>query len=123
MAEKIRILVADDDIIVRFFWQNFSNPNYLIKLASDGQQAVDADLKEIDIILLDVNMPGLSGIEAAKIIRQKEKDTENRMPIIGVTAQEGAEVKNACIDAGMDEVLHKPVLANDIDAVITKWKS
>ncbi len=121
MTSKIRILVADDDEIVKIIWQQFSNPLYQITFVTDGQQIVDLDLRHIDIILTDINMPKLSGIKATKTIRKAEQNCKNKIPIIGITSHSGDDIMKKCLEAGMNEVLTKPVFPNDIDAVITRW--
>lgn len=62
-----------------------------------------------DIILMDLAMPGISGLEATRMIRQQEKESADRVCIIGFTAHAQREVVDGCLEEGMDSVLTKPV--------------
>jgi two-component system sensor histidine kinase RpfC len=80
----------------------------------DGQEALDAlKVEKFDVLLLDVNMPRLDGIEMCRIWRKLENG-QAKMPIIGVTADATDETKNNCIDAGMNFRVTKPVNAKAI---------
>jgi len=107
-----RVLVADD---------NRTNRNILaaileaaghhISMATDGDSALAELAKgETDILLLDVNMPRLNGIDACMMWRQSEGDT-GHLPIIGITADATAETEAKCLEAGMDSRITKPVNA------------
>lgn len=105
-----RILVADD---------NRTNRNVLaaileaaghsVTMATDGDEAlIELQKGETDILLLDVNMPRLNGIEACRKWRESEGRC-SRLPIIGVTADATSETELKCLDAGMDLRITKPV--------------
>lgn len=105
-----RILVADD---------NRTNRNVLaaileaaghsVAMATDGDEAlVELQKGDTDILLLDVNMPRLNGIDACMKWREGE-DSGSRLPIIGVTADATSETEMKCLDAGMDLRITKPV--------------
>jgi two-component system sensor histidine kinase RpfC len=107
-----RVLVADD---------NRTNRNVLaaileaaghkVSMAADGDEALrELENGETDILLLDVNMPRLNGIDACKIWRERENGTSH-LPIIGVTADATLETEKKCLDAGMDLRITKPVQA------------
>ncbi|WP_397579898.1 ATP-binding protein [Sphingorhabdus sp.] len=107
-----RVLVADD---------NRTNRNILaaileaaghhVSMATDGDSALTELAKgETDILLLDVNMPRLNGIDACMMWRQSEGDT-GHLPIIGITADATAETEAKCLQAGMDARITKPVNA------------
>jgi CheY-like chemotaxis protein len=85
-----------------------------ITTAEDGNQAVDQYLKDsYDVILMDLEMPGISGIEAARQIRAKEKassiDTPAYTPIIAMTAHDEETERTACLVVGMDGFITKPI--------------
>lgn len=105
-----RVLVADD---------NRTNRNVLaailetvgheVSMVTDGDEALEALEKGgVDILLLDVNMPRLNGIEACSLWRQIEGG-RHHLPIIGVTADATAETEQKCLKAGMDFRITKPV--------------
>lgn len=91
-------------------------------IASSGLDALKmAKKKSYDLILMDVQMPVMDGIEATKLIRAHER-SENNIPvaIIGITAHAMIENKRACIAAGMHDVLIKPYTATDLKDKITQ---
>lgn len=105
-----RVLVADD---------NRTNRNVLaailgaagheVVMATDGDEALDAlETGGVDVLLLDVNMPRLNGIDACRMWRQIEGG-RSHVPIIGVTADATAETEQRCASAGMDMRITKPV--------------
>ena len=119
-----RVLVADD---------NRTNRNVLaaileaaghhVSMATDGDEALDELEKgETDILLLDVNMPRLSGIDACIMWRQREP-SDSRLPIIGVTADATTETETNCLEAGMDLRITKPVNAQLLLATIEKYSN
>ena len=65
--------------------------------------------KHYDLIIMDVMLPGLSGIEATKQIRSKERETKSHSLIVALTASPEEDIKRRCLEAGMDGYFHKPV--------------
>jgi len=88
-------------------------------LAVDGIEAVDCWREgNLDVILMDMHMPNLDGIQAAKLIRKEEVGTGNRIPIIAVTAAAFEEDRIACQAAGMDAHLCKPIHPQDLQQIL-----
>jgi signal transduction histidine kinase len=116
-----RILVVEDNPINRKL--------LLALLARDGHQAVAAqdglealDLlgrQEFDLILMDVQMPGLDGLELTKLIRGRESG--RRLPIVAVTAHAMACHREECLAVGMDDYLAKPLEPQDLRAKVARW--
>ena len=93
-------------------------------MADDGQQGLDALMggENAQMILTDLQMPVMDGYTAAQRIRQWEAQTQQeRRPIIAFSADAYAGVRTRCLAAGMDEVLSKPVLQDDLWAALAKW--
>ena len=89
-----------------------------VEVAADGQQAVSAVIKGgCDLVLMDVAMPGMDGLEATRRIRSLGGQYA-RLPIIGLTAYGAAAERQACIDAGMDQVLAKPIKSDALKTAI-----
>lgn len=75
-------------------------------LAEDGLRLIDSD--EFDVVLVDLRMPGMDGMEAMRRIRARP-DHKAELPLIVVTADTAVDLRERCIAAGADEVLFKPV--------------
>ena len=109
ISPKQRILVVEDNRINQaLFLDVFNRANFSAFAASSGEEAVQAaERGGFDVILMDVQMPGIDGTEATRRIRAM--NSSRRIPIVGLTAHSGAVMRKRCLDAGMDLVLHKPV--------------
>ncbi|MQQ08534.1 response regulator [Epibacterium sp. SM1979] len=103
-----RILVADDNQVNRLLVQKFlKGTGAQLCFAVDGQEAIDRTIElEPQVILMDLSMPNVSGLEATQSIRQSSVPQPY---IIAVTANAFDEDRDACLKAGMDEFLSKPV--------------
>ena len=89
---------------------------------SNGREAVDAELRErYDLIFMDVQMPVMDGFEAAAEIRRQEIRTRGHVPIVAMTANALNEDRDACLAAGMDDYVSKPVSLANLRAVIERW--
>jgi len=96
------------------------------KVVDNGRAALaalDADQDRYSLILMDVAMAGMNGLETTKTIRERElaKNSAKRIPIIGVTACVLEGDQQACLDAGMDDYLSKPFKLEQFSAIINKW--
>ncbi len=104
------ILLAEDNlsnqqIIILYI----KNEVKKIDVAYNGKEALDKfGHKHYDLILMDIQMPGMDGIKATKKIRQMEQSTDSHTPIIAVTANAFPEDKERCLAAGMDGYISKP---------------
>ena len=113
----LRILVAEDDEINQKLMKKIALRNNLtIVIADNGQEALDK-LKtgQFDVILMDIMMPIMDGVEATKKIRAGEAGPKNKnMPIIAVTAHALHEKKQEFMEAGMNYVITKPIDTKDL---------
>ena len=116
IKRQLRILMAEDNIAnQRVACAVLGKAGYHLDIATDGNMAVEYAARACyDVILMDVCMPGIDGIEATRQIRQLEQGSD--VPIIGLTADVTSNSENSCTDAGMDAHLMKPV---DWDQLIT----
>ena len=123
MQNKNTILVVDDQSInIDFIVTNFKD-KYSIKVASNGEMAFKVlDKFEIDLVLLDIQMPIMDGFELAKTIQQ-QTDIYKKQPIIAVTGQSDLD-NTKYKDAGFSTVISKPfspqILLKTIDAIFNK---
>jgi CheY-like chemotaxis protein len=120
----VRVLVADDDPLNRLVAvESLQVLGAEVRVAGTGREALQAigELRP-DLLLLDVHMPDMSGIEATLHIRAFERASgSHRLPIVALTASATAKDREACLDAGMDEVLTKPFRLEQLDAVLQRW--
>ena len=121
-ANNRNILVVDDNRTNRMVLESIlTNNGYNVSMVNDGDEALEAlEKKNFDIMLIDVNMPRLNGIEATKLWRHMEAGKQ-RMPIIGVTADATEETLEKCLAAGMDERMTKPVESRKLISKIRKY--
>lgn len=80
-----------------------------------GNEAIEKlEGGDFDLILMDLQMPGMDGIETTRAIREREGKEKKRICIIGLTAHAQQEIKEDCLLAGMDSVLTKPIKVKDL---------
>lgn len=115
-------LVVDDDNMVQMMHRGILEQlGYQVTVASSGTEAVQfTNEKTFDVICMDVNMPGMDGLEATHLIRIKEQSSSKHQPIIGITAC-GNEILNSCLENGMDAVLNKPVKKSELIKILEKY--
>jgi signal transduction histidine kinase/ligand-binding sensor domain-containing protein/ActR/RegA family two-component response regulator len=109
----LRILLAEDNAVnQRVAARLLEKRGHRVALAGNGREALEwLDREQFDVILMDVQMPELDGIETTAIIREREKGSGNRVPIIALTAHAMKGDRQRCIDAGMDNYVNKPIEA------------
>ncbi|MEP0941393.1 MAG: response regulator [Rhizobiaceae bacterium] len=103
------ILVVEDNGTNRLVLSHkLSKMGFEVCCAENGLEAIKfLDRVHIDLILMDVSMPVMDGLEATRRIRQRESN-DSSVSIVGFSAHNHAEVRGMCIDAGMDDFLCKP---------------
>lgn len=122
---QLTILVAEDNEINALLTRTLlEHTGHEVRLARNGAEAVsalEADAKgEIDLVLMDLHMPGMDGFEATARIRSLETH-HAALPIIALTANAMADDRQACLDAAMDDYLSKPVAAEDLADALSRW--
>jgi len=116
----LRILVAEDNLVnQKLTLKILSKLGFEAKLAQNGREVIEmANLREYDLIFMDVQMPEMDGITATKMIR---KYMEVQPLIIAMTANAMKEDKDECLAAGMDDFLSKPVKLEEVVNMLAKW--
>ena len=119
---KTKILVVDDvELNCKFTLKLLSRVGLSCDIATEGKTAIEAfKSKKYDLILMDCLMPVMDGYEATKEIRKIE-GTTSHIPIIAMTAKAMKSDKNQCYDAGMDDYICKPMKAEELLSLISKY--
>lgn len=119
----VDILVAEDNEVNQLvFTQILGETDYSFRIVSNGRLALEA-LGEVNprIILMDVSMPEMSGLEATAAIRSAEAGSGRHIPIIGVTAHALKGDRERCLEAGMDDYLPKPISPKALIEKVERW--
>jgi len=120
--KQARILVAEDNLVnQKIAMMLLEKLGHQADVVANGLEAIDSlTRQEYDLVLMDVQMPELDGIEATKRIRS-EFTTNNQPTIIAVTANAMNGDKEKCLEAGMDDYLAKPVTLQSLEKSLSKW--
>lgn len=119
----LHILVVEDNLtnqqLARWVCEK---QGFEVDVACNGLEAIEAvQKKPFDIVLMDIQMPEMDGLQAAKVIRENEMNTGRHIPIIAMTAHSMQKDKDLCIAAGMDAYVSKPVRKEDLIKAIAKF--
>jgi CheY-like chemotaxis protein len=121
------ILVAEDVIINMILITTLIKqmiPNVIVIEAKNGEEAFEMTIsKKPDLIIMDIQMPVMSGIEATLAIRYHERGSDRRIPIIALTAGAIKGEEGRCLEAGMDDFLTKPLNRNMLYKILGKHLS
>ncbi|MCA9115444.1 MAG: response regulator, partial [Planctomycetaceae bacterium] len=120
LVRPLRVLLAEDSLVNQKLAVGIlSRWGHDVVVAADGQSAVDQwAAGEFDLVLMDVNMPVLDGLEAAREIRRQESDSDRHVPIVAMTAHALKGDRERCLAAGMDDYIPKPIRRNELNRVI-----
>ena len=111
LFEKLRILVAEDNQINQLLARRFlEKRGHEVEVADNGLEALGKlNERDFDLVLMDIQMPGMDGLEATAEIRRMEENTGRHLPIVAMTAFAMAADREMCLEAGMDAHLAKPI--------------
>ena len=120
---RIRILVAEDNEANRMLAiQQLDRLGFAGEAVSTGAEAVLAVAREVPrLVLMDCHMPQMDGYAATAAIRAAELGTERHTIVVAMTANASTSDRDACLAAGMDDYLSKPVLMADLDRALARW--
>jgi CheY-like chemotaxis protein len=119
-ARPLSVLLAEDNpinqkLVVRLLQKQ----GHRVVVAGNGKEALEAVAQErFDVVLMDVQMPEMDGLEAAAAIRQRERQTGAHVPILALTAHAMKGDREECLAAGMDGYIAKPIQPNELTAAI-----
>ncbi|WP_155890876.1 ATP-binding protein [Desulfuromonas sp. TF] len=117
-----RILLAEDDPMIReLITMMLAQHGYRTETAESGREALEKwEQGGFDLILMDLQMPEMNGLEATRAIRKREAEGRGHIGIIGLTAHKRREVREECLSSGMDHVLVKPVQMKELFSAVDK---
>jgi two-component system, sensor histidine kinase and response regulator len=115
-----RALVAEDNPVNQLLVTRLlEKRGYFVRVVGNGRLALDAIAKDpYDLVLMDVQMPEMDGIEATLVLRKGEASFGTHIYVIGVTAHALKGDRERCLEAGMDGYLSKPIHAQELDEVL-----
>ena len=118
----MRILLAEDNPVnQKLAVILLTKAGYSVDVVDNGVRAVDAVLKQkYNVVLMDVQMPELDGLEATRQIRKQETPGRH-VPIIAVTAHAMQGDRERCLEAGMDDYISKPLQRQELLAALERW--
>src|SRR5579864_904365 len=121
----MRILLAEDNLVNRQLAKRLlEKRGYTVVIAKNGIEALQAvKSEEIDMVLMDVQMPEMDGLEAIRVIRSNEEISKRHLPIISLTAHVMKGDREKCIEAGADDYIPKPIHAPTLFAAIERLRT
>jgi len=120
---SLKVLLAEDNLVnQRLAVRLLEKRGHRVVVAANGLETLQALSKEwFDLILMDVQMPEMDGLEATAAIRQREKGARFRQPIVALTAHAMKGDREKCLAAGMDGYLAKPIRPQELDAILDQY--
>ena len=116
------LLVEDNPVNQRVAARMMESQGHFVRIAGDGGEALSIlSQEEFDLIFMDIQMPGIDGLNATRTIRDRERQTGGHVPIVAMTAHAMRGDEERCIEAGMDGYLSKPVSGKAIAQAIQKF--
>ena len=117
-----KVLIVEDNQLIQYFMKTyFTKLGFQVDIAEDGLKAMDMFKSGYDLILLDIHMPNMNGIEVAKSIRLYEKThLGNKNILISISTFDDLLIEKFK-DVGFDDNYKKPALYDDLNGIIHKW--
>jgi len=119
----LQILVAEDNTVNQLLLiRLLEKRGHRTRLAGNGRDALAVMAEnDYDLVLMDVQMPIMDGLEATRALRETVKDRLKRQPVVALTAHAMKGDKEQCLAAGMDGYLTKPIRASELDAILQTY--
>jgi two-component system, sensor histidine kinase and response regulator len=121
--KSLRILLAEDNPVnQKLAVRLLEKRGHHVTVATNGRQALSAlEKSSYDLVLMDVQMPEMDGLEATMLLRQQEKLTGHHQAVVAMTALVMKGDRERCMTAGMDGYLSKPIRPQELDEVLDKY--
>ena len=121
--ERARILVAEDNPVnTKLAVRVLERAGHEVTVASTGREALEAIAADagFDLVLMDVQMPELDGLEATAEIRRREQGSDTHLTIAAMTAHASPRDRERCLEAGMDDYIAKPLKRDDLLSLVSR---
>jgi len=121
-AAPLRVLLAEDNFVnQKLAVTMLQKRGHAVTVANDGLEALDLLARApFDVVLMDVHMPRMGGFEATAKIRERERTTGGRLPVIALTALAMTGDREKCLEAGMDAYVSKPINAGELFGTLNR---
>lgn len=121
-AQSAVILVVEDNVINQKVAVGLLRRlGYVAEVAESGAKALDAiGKRQYSLVLMDCQMPEMDGLEATRRLRSREPEGTH-IPIVAMTGMVGPDDLRRCLESGMDDYLTKPILIDQLRAVLARW--
>jgi len=121
--DGISLLLVEDNVLnQKLIFLTLSKYGFRIDVANNGKEALDKlENKSYDIILMDLMMPVMDGLQATRNIREREKESGSKNVIVGLTANTYDADRDKCLNEGMDEYMAKPFDMEVFKDIISKF--
>jgi len=125
MKRTLQVLLAEDNIVNQKVAVGLLNKmGHQVIVVDDGRRAVEAWREGLfDLILMDISMPVMDGLEALAAIRSEERDDDRHIPVVALTAHAMKGDRERCLDAGFDKYLSKPIQMSELRSVMDQIAS
>lgn len=121
---NVRVLIVEDNkIALRIAETRLKQAGCIPFTAESGEEALKVlKIEDFDLLLTDIGLPGISGIELTKFIRDSEKNSKRKpLPIIGLTAHASVLTTEECLNIGMNKVIIKPISIELVENILTEF--
>jgi two-component system sensor histidine kinase/response regulator len=121
-TRRLKLLLAEDNLVnQRLAVRMLEKRGHTVQVAGNGQLALDAlEQDTFDVVLMDVQMPVMDGLQAVSLLRERELKTGGHMPVIAMTAHAMTGDRERCLKAGMDDYISKPIDQQELADVIQR---
>lgn len=124
VSEVKKILIVEDNKVNRMIAEKILSKMNLDAISVEsGQECIDAiKAKDFDLIFMDCHMPDMDGFQTTRALRKYEEDNaKNPVPIVALTANTSAEIRQDCLTSGMSDYVAKPIKVDVLQEVINRW--
>jgi CheY-like chemotaxis protein len=122
--ENKKILIVEDNKVNRMVVEKIlGNMKFDPTCVTSGKECIEAIKADtFDLIFMDCHMPDMDGFETTQALRQYEEEQhQNQVPIIALTANTSAEVRQACLISGMSDYMSKPIKMDTLNDMMNRW--